>query len=510
MHRSRVVWCSLAVFVLALIVRWPHLSQSLWYDEMYTLVEYVQQPWQRVLAGRPGEYVPNNHVLHTVLAKLVYSIGHRADDVEPNEALLRVPALIAGCLLPIALAWPMRRVAPWTALLIAVVAAVHPWLVAFSTEARGYSLMLLLAVVATNLLPDGSRRWPIWYALALTAAIFTIPIALLLIPAHAVALGGRYRTNITAGLRAGYSWIRSVVIAAVLATALYSPQLSAMARYYRHPYETTITYREFLDQLPRYSLAGERLPREIDPILRLQDPPAAAVFWALPVLTLFIGSVIGWRRMELRRTIDTFGYATCLAMLLALVSPHACEVRFVPWIGVWFIIAVAAILTSATQRWARGVAIVGVALLLSLMGWFDVTQLPNQPVREAIALADKLAPPGVRIVVTYIGARESASLYIDRVKHHQLEAAHDMPRFVAAEQEAVLETGRRPWLIVLYEDLARRRNHGAEDSAGLWTTLVKEYRVVERLPGRVSPVAIYAPREAGGGVAIAPGDFASR
>ena len=169
MHRSRVVWCSLAVFVLALIVRWPHLSQSLWYDEMYTLVEYVQQPWQRVLAGRPGEYVPNNHVLHTVLAKIVYSIGHRPDDVEPNEALLRVPALIAGCLLPIALAWPMRRVTPWTALLIAVVAAVHPWLVAFSSEARGYSLMLLLAVVATNLQPDGSRRWPIWYAICIPA-----------------------------------------------------------------------------------------------------------------------------------------------------------------------------------------------------------------------------------------------------------------------------------------------------------------------------------------------------
>jgi hypothetical protein len=190
-------------------------------------------------------------------------------------------------------------------------------------------------------------------------------------------------------------------------------------------------------------------------------------------------------------------------MLLALASPHACEVRFVPWIGLWFIVVVAAILTTPTQTWARGVAVGGVALLLALMGWFDVTQLPNQPVREAISLADKVAPPGVRIVMTYIGARESASLYIDRVTHHQIEAAHDMPRLVAAEQQAVLETGRRPWLIVLYEDLARRRNRGAEDSAGLWTTLVKEYQVVERLPGRVSPVAIYAPRDDAGSATAA-------
>jgi hypothetical protein len=487
MHRSRVVWCSLAVFLLSLAVRWPHLSQSLWYDEMYTLVEYVQQPWQRVLAGRPGEYVPNNHVLHTVLAKIVYSMGRRADDVEPNEALLRVPALIAGCLLPIALAWPMRRVAPWTALLIAVVAAVHPWLVAFSTEARGYSLMLLLAAVATNLLPDGSRRWPVWYALALAAAIFTIPIALLLVPAHAVVVALR-----RAGLHA---WMHGVFVAVILSAALYAPQVRAIAQYYRHPYHTTITYREFLDQLPRFALVGERLPRRPDPILRLPDPPVAAVFWAMPGLAIIVGTGMGWRRTELRTTIQTFGIATCLGMLLALASAHACEVRFVPWIGVWFIVAVAAILTTPTQTWARSVAVAGVVLLLALLGWSDVNQLPNQPVRDAIALADKVAPPGVRIVMTYIGARESASLYMDRAAHHQIDAAHDMPRLAAAEQAAVLETGRRPWLIVLYEDLARRRNREAEDSAGLWTTLVKEYRVVERLPGRVSPVAIYRPRD---------------
>jgi hypothetical protein len=496
MHRSRIIRCSLAVFVPALIVRWPHLSQSLWYDEMYTLVEYVQQPWQRVLAGRPGEYVPNNHVLFTAAAKILYSIGHRADDLEPNEALLRMPALIAGCLLPIALAWPMRRAAPWTALLVAGVAAVHPWLVAFSTEARGYSPMLLLAVVATNLLPDGSRRWPIWYALAMAAAIFTIPIALLLIPAHGAAVALR-----RAGLHA---WMHGVFVAVILCSALYAPQIRAIAQYYRHPYETTITYRELLDQLPRFALAGERLPRQPDPILRLPDPPAAAVFWALPVLVILIGSVIGWRRPELRAHIETFGIATCLGLLLALASPHACEVRFVPWIGLWLIVAVAALLASASQRWTRGVAVAGVALLLALMGWFDVTQLPNQPVREAIALADKLAPPGVRIVVTYIGARESASLYIAKVEHHQIEAAHDMRRLVAAEQQAVLDTGRRPWLIVLYEDLARRRNRGPEDSAGLWTTLVKEYRLKERLPGRVSPVAIYAPRDDAAHVAMTP------
>src|SRR5438034_1511858 len=64
---SIILWASLVIFALALLVRWPHLSQSLWLDEMTTLVDYVRQPWSRVVAARAGEYVPNTHVLHTAL-----------------------------------------------------------------------------------------------------------------------------------------------------------------------------------------------------------------------------------------------------------------------------------------------------------------------------------------------------------------------------------------------------------------------------------------------------------
>ena len=97
-------WAALLLVVcLSLGLRCVHLSQSLWCDEMSTLLQYVEGPWQRVIAPRPGEYVPNNHVLFTAVAKLAYSVATfgRAHVRPPHEVALRLPAWLAGsrCLL---------------------------------------------------------------------------------------------------------------------------------------------------------------------------------------------------------------------------------------------------------------------------------------------------------------------------------------------------------------------------------------------------------------------------
>jgi hypothetical protein len=484
---SRTIFAALGIFVLALAVRLPRMSQSLWYDEMYTLVEYVAQPWQKVLAAHPGEYVPNNHVLYTMLAKLIYRTN---EDQGPNEALLRVPALIAGCLLPIALAWPLRRTSPWTALLLAIVACLHPWLIAFSTEARGYSLLLLLGVLATNLLPDGRRRWPIGYALMMAAAIYTMPIAVVLLVAHGVAMAVLRRDSFSA-------WGRAAGLSVVLSGLIYLPMGRAMVQYYRQPYETTITYREFLDELPRFALAGERLPQQSLDILRLPDSFSGSVYWALPVLVILIGSAFAWSSVELRLMVVSIGIVSVLGILSPLINSGTTEVRFVPWAAVWFCVGVVAILVSAKTRGMRGVAMVGVVLLLTWMGLRDAAMPANQPIREGIRLADHLAPTGYDLMVGYLGAREAAYLYGDESAGHLVLAGHDSTRWIAGEQRAISETGHLPWVVIFYEDLARRRNEGAEDGRGLWVHLMKNYRLVTRLPGRVSAVGIYEPKEEG-------------
>jgi uncharacterized membrane protein len=484
----REVYAALGVFALCLLVRWPHLSDSLWYDEMTTLAMYVLQPWHQVLAAGAGEYVPNNHVLHTVLAKLVYTLGtHGSDPLPPREALLRLPAVIAGSLVPIALAWPLRRREPLLALGIAIVTALNPWLVALSVEARGYTLMLLLGIIATNLLPERHRRWPVGYAIALALAVYTVPLAILLLPAHAAAMWIAQRS-------AFRSWLAGAGLALVFTTMLYAPMARGLLAYYAHPYQATMTYRQFWDALPRFALAGERLPQRSDPYLNWPDSPTDAVYWALPMLTIVIGSAFAWRRRVLRPMLLTWGTVTVLGVLLPLVAPGATEVRFVSWILLWFCICFVALLTSAETRFARFAAI---AAMLTLVTWdvmTDVTLLPAQPIREAIHRADQLTPPGRQIIVLYLGARESIAVYGDQATAHRLIPAPDTASFIQAEKESQVATGHLPWVLIFYERLAYQRDHDAPESRGLWSELIRNYRpLLPRLPGRLAPATIYVP-----------------
>jgi hypothetical protein len=474
------IWCGLGVLLLGLPVRLPHLNQSLWYDEMTTLVEYVAGPWSKILAAKPGEYVPNNHVLHTILVKLVYSMGGDVQAVPPREALLRLPALLAGLAVPFALAWPIRRSDPLLALVIAILTMLHPWLVAFSVEARGYSLLLLLGILATNCL----FTRPICYVITLAMAIYTVPLAVLLIPAHAVAVLALRRSDFR-------KWMIGTVAAIALAGVLYLPMYRGLIRYYAHPYAPTMDYRQFLDWLPRYAMAGIRLPRSADP---LALPETGAIFWALPVLGIIFGSIVGWSRVSLRPTLLTVGFATIFGIILPLIDAGATEVRFVPWIMLWFCVAMAGGLLASPNRIGT---IAGVLGLITLVGWQlqqDITMPPNQPVREGIQLADRVVPPGRDILILYLGARESMALYGQT--HHQLLAGPDTDAMMRMQAKSLDETGHLPWIVICFEQLARDRDLFPPETRGMWTNLMTNYHLAgPRLPARLTPIAIYAPNE---------------
>jgi hypothetical protein len=480
-NKSFQIWCGLLILLLGIAIRLPHMNQSLWYDEMTTLVEYVIQPWSKIVAAKAGEYVPNNHVLHTVLVKIVYTMVARGELIPPREAVLRLPAFLAALLVPFALAWPLRRSDPVLALIVALVTMLHPWLVAMSVEARGYSLLLSLGIIATNCL--GTR--PIAYVISLALAIYTVPLAVLLIPAHAAVMLVLRRSMFA-------KWLIHASIAIALATILYLPMYRGLIGYYRHPYPPTMDYRQFLDWLPRYAMAGVRLPQNADP---LAPPITGTIFWALPTLAIIFGSIVGWSRVSLRPILLTMGTATICGMILPLLDSGATEVRFVPWIMPWFCVAIVAGFLSPAVRWGK---IAGALGLSTLIGWQvmqDVTMPPNQPIREGIQLADRIVPPGRDILIVYIGARESIALYGET--RHPLLAGPDVKWTVAMQQKALVETGHLPWVLIYFEQLARDRDIEPPESRGMWTNLMIHYHLAApRLPARLTPIAIYAPNEA--------------
>jgi len=174
-----------AALALAAVQGYERLSLSTWGDEDYTVKTYIQpevekkedgtlsftdRTWADVIWN--GKRT-NNHFGYTALAKLTHDTFFRPGtgprDPYFSEALVRLPALIAGVLSVLALAWMARvwRITGglWLLLLLWVV---HPWFLRFTSDARGYSMVLLcmplLFGIAGRALQTGAWRW--WLALA--------------------------------------------------------------------------------------------------------------------------------------------------------------------------------------------------------------------------------------------------------------------------------------------------------------------------------------------------------
>jgi len=111
---------------------------------------------------------PTNHVPFSLLARL--SLGAWRAVTQPelrfaSEPAVRLPAFAFGIAAIGALAWCLWRVGlPWAAGFAAILMAIHPWHLRYTSEARGYSLLLfcipLLVGAMVAVLHRGTwRRW---------------------------------------------------------------------------------------------------------------------------------------------------------------------------------------------------------------------------------------------------------------------------------------------------------------------------------------------------------------
>ena len=162
----------------------PRLGHSLWSDEEFSMSHFMvgeferekddslswrKVPWERALWDHR---VPNNHAAYSVLAKAAHS-GFQPSSAPGgrwfSETRIRWPAFLAGLLALPVLYLLMRELGlPRAGLAAVVMLAAHPWLVRYSTEARGYGLTLLLWPAAVLFLVKGLRtgRWRWWSGFA--------------------------------------------------------------------------------------------------------------------------------------------------------------------------------------------------------------------------------------------------------------------------------------------------------------------------------------------------------
>lgn len=205
-------WIALAaILVLAAWIRVPNLNRPILRDEQDTLRYHIHGyyfydekhegaftsfdvPWADAAFWNK---VGNNPVLLSILSKGSNEIWQKltgAPHDRINRVAIRIPVLIAGLLSIVALAWFVLGFASWrVALLAALIAAVHPFHIEYSEQARGYAFVMLGAALALGGAIRALRKggWWHWVALVGGSAImlyayigsvfFVAPLALTVI-----------------------------------------------------------------------------------------------------------------------------------------------------------------------------------------------------------------------------------------------------------------------------------------------------------------------------------------
>ncbi len=132
-----------AVVALALFLRCLNINQGLWWDEIWSTMEYATASSWWYTISRLGFYF-NNHPLYSIACRISIAV------FGGSELSVRLPSLIMGvATLPVLyiLARPLTGSVP--ALLATFLLAISSFHIDHSTEARGYSGMLFFAMLAT-------------------------------------------------------------------------------------------------------------------------------------------------------------------------------------------------------------------------------------------------------------------------------------------------------------------------------------------------------------------------
>jgi len=172
-HELVLLIVILVIMVLAIIYRLEHIYSSLIHDEAYTYVAFGRSLFSAI----SDYHLPNNHVFHSILVYFSTQIF----GIQPWA--VRLPAFVAGVLLVPAAYWLAKRLYDrWVAIAAALLVAWFPPLIAYSNNARGYTLVALFTLI-TLALGDYVRKEKnlfAWGLISLFSALglYTVPVML--------------------------------------------------------------------------------------------------------------------------------------------------------------------------------------------------------------------------------------------------------------------------------------------------------------------------------------------
>ncbi len=229
---------------------YQRLNHSLWDDEEYALRRAVMGTYKEGKDGHPvlshlkwrdtlySYKKPTNHIFYSVLARVslgAAALGEKRETLSHLEPAYRLPAFLAGVASVGAIAWILAefgfaRAGVGAAFLLAL----HPWHLRYASEARGYSLVLLMIPLVLVMAKRGvdTGRWLFWaaYGLMHFLLLYTWPGTLYPLLVLNVGMAALFLFRCIPWNRSG-KWFVSLAIAAMVVIQLMLPLVPQVHAY---------------------------------------------------------------------------------------------------------------------------------------------------------------------------------------------------------------------------------------------------------------------------------------
>ena len=520
----------LAAMLAAGLLAVPRLSHSLWDDEIASVnrsiaggwsfdprtgeLDYDKVPW----SGTFWYYrKPNNHVPNSILARAMVKIPGKTPDRRVNETALRLPSFVFGVLAVGGVAWMLWRLGFGLAGVYAAwLLALHPWLLRYSAEARGYSMAMFLTCVAVTAAVSALHRgrWGRWigFGVAQFVLLWVQPsLAWFLVVLNLAILGCLLQLHHAPSPRRQQlvRWGGANLMGVMFSLPLMAPLLPQLASYLEEGHDHVWINEHFLENLGADLVAGMDWYHGGAPLY----PELSAVTAAHPLLVgaILVGIVAALTAGAVRlacagRVQRNLMWVLLLPAPVTLLFLTLRGDRTFTWYFVNFLpslialVALGATWLSARGRQHRGLAIAGGALLVIGLGAYSwlgaparhaLRERPYYPLRESVQLTrtntDPTAPENAEILTA---SWESVPSYYDpRVRYvrnpGELEA-------IMAEADA---TARPLFVNIGRKKMADRHSHAnmvlVEDPA--------RFELLATLPGYKPTRTRYVYRYRGGG-----------
>lgn len=244
------LWAIGLLLLFALALRIPYMEQPIRFDEATTYEDYVSQSLLDIWTTYNA---PNNHIFHSLLARLATIETHY------SEWRMRLPAFFAGLgVVVLIFLYGERLFGTFIGWLAGLICAGSANMILFSTIARGYSIIVFLTLLsfyaADQLVEKGKFQWRFIYVLSNIFGCFTIPIMVYPLFASALFLFIiNFRKNRTSSLgnwAISFACMHASIVLGV--SILYAPTIfkSGIHALFGNSFVSKIPFDEFIHEFP--------------------------------------------------------------------------------------------------------------------------------------------------------------------------------------------------------------------------------------------------------------------